>query len=94
MEYGKESLMEIHHRRNPAINIVFYSTQMRKKFLKKSETFFRIFVWSSVSRTVPKNKKESPLGVFEDPFSCNIAKNRMGDPLETKKLRKSLTKTK
>ena len=51
---------------------------MRKK-LKKNPKFF----WSPVSRLVPKNVKEGPLGVFQHPFFCKIETKMKWDPLET-----------
>ena len=57
--------------------------------------FFKEFLWSPVSRILPKNVKEGPLGVFEHQFFCKIEKNE-GDPLKTLKkyTKKSLTKSK
>ena len=55
-----------------------------EKIEKKSDflkTFFR-FIWSPVSRIVPKNVKGGPLGVFEHPFFCKIETNE-GGPLGT-----------
>ena len=58
------------------------------------EIFFEFF-WSSVSRIVPKNVKEGPLGVSEHPFFCKIGKNEGGTFGDIKKIaKKSITKPK
>ena len=39
-----------------------------EKIEKEFRIFFSNFFWSPVSRIVPKNVKEEPLGVFEHAF--------------------------
>ena len=47
-----------------------HEEKIEKKISIFFEIFFRNFFWSPVSRTVPKNVKRGPLGVFEHPFFC------------------------
>ena len=54
----------------------------REQKLKKNPIFYKYFVeffWSPVSRIVPKNVKEGPLGICEHPFFCKIDIKKIGE---------------
>ena len=82
--------------RTSKCQVLFFSTvPALGKNEKKIRKFFSNFFLSPVSRIVPKNVKESPLGVFEHPFVCKIEKNEGGPFGDIKKMcEKGLTKPK